>query len=183
MEIVAVEVTEQESGGAGAHEAIKRLIEKSGGGGNADLMGEIAADGAAPGAGIVRFADAGEQEKACGVESPRGEKNERRGLKEFFTCAVNIGHAASRGFAGGVKEHSANPGADTKRNVLALLDDGEKDVGGLSFSADHAAKPAAEATICAAATRNAIGICVCAADVCGGSRIGVVAERFRGVSK
>jgi hypothetical protein len=47
IEQVTVDVVEHHPCRAGAHEAIERLFKKSGGGGEKDLMGKVAADGAA----------------------------------------------------------------------------------------------------------------------------------------
>src|ERR1700756_3040218 len=84
IKIVAVEIADENSCGAGAHEAIQRLIKESSRGCNTDLVREIAADGATTCGGIIRFSDAGKQEKARVAESPRSEEDDRGGLEDFF---------------------------------------------------------------------------------------------------
>src|SRR6266566_5177429 len=176
IEIVAVKIAEQKSSRAGAHEAIKRPVKKGGRGRYGDLVREIAADRAAACGGIVWFADAREQQQPRVVKRPGGEEDKRGGLKEFPAGGVDVADAASGRLGSRVKEDAANPGPGANRDVLALLNDGEKKARGLRLSPNHATEPGAESAVRAAAARNAVRIGVSLADVCGGRGIRMIAE-------
>src|SRR5215467_12648071 len=122
------------------------MIEESSGGGNADLMSEVAADRARTASGIIRLTDSRKQQQAGVVERPGSEEDKRGGLEHFLTPGVDIRDAASGRF-GGVHEHSANPGAGSECNVLAFLNDWQKKIGRLRFCAGHTAKARAKPAI------------------------------------
>src|SRR5215467_2454577 len=183
IEIVAIEITDQNSCGAGSHKAVERLIEECRRSGNADLVREIAADRAAAGRGVIRFADAREQEQARIVESPGGQKDKRSGLEDFLPRRINVGHASSGRFRRRFKKYASDPSAGSQGDIFAPLNNGQQEIRRLRLCAHHAAKAPAESAIRAPTSRNTVRIRVGLADVRGGSGVGVIPQRLGGVAE
>src|SRR5579884_1237448 len=93
---------------------------------------------------------------------------------------IDILHAggALGGFVEGDAPHRA---VIAQRNALLLFDDGQQRVRWLRLGADHAAEAVAESAILAAEARDPVRIGVVMAERRRGIRIGMVAERLRGL--